>query len=137
MIFRVVASMLLSTIISGCGFCVVYSSECYFSSFENIDQAREKNAFTKGWLPHWLPESAVEIHEGHDLDTNAQAISFSLSGNAHFSLPTTCQSVSSAPRPRLKTSKFPRRIHKSKNIQICEDLYLVVDRPHRVHLWKN
>lgn len=137
MVLRVIISTLLTAIISGCGYCVLSSSECYFSSFEHVDEARERGAFEKGWLPQWLPESAIEIHEGHDLDTNAQAISFSLPTKADFNPPALCRSVSTAPHPNLKTSIFPRSVHRFTDIRLCDDLYLVIDGSHRVHLWKN
>jgi bisphosphoglycerate-independent phosphoglycerate mutase (AlkP superfamily) len=64
-------------------------------------------AFERGWLPEWLASEATEIHEFHDLDTNAQAITFSIENVEAFSWPKECKPAITVKRPLLETEKFP------------------------------
>jgi hypothetical protein len=60
--------------------------ETYFATY-----ADAKNAGALGrdkWLPEFLPVSAIEIREQHDIDTNALWVTFSF-GDA-FHAPPTC-----------------------------------------------
>ncbi|MEO9970113.1 MAG: hypothetical protein ABJG15_09880, partial [Hyphomonadaceae bacterium] len=47
-----------------------------YTVYEDVEQAADDRAFERGWLPDWMPVSAKNIHEIHDLDTSEQAISF-------------------------------------------------------------
>jgi hypothetical protein len=38
--------------------------------YANYDEAKKSGAFERGWLPKYLPRSAKNIHEVHNLDTN-------------------------------------------------------------------
>jgi len=40
------------------------------SDYSNIDEIRKDRAILKGWIPSCIPESAQNIHEWHDIDTN-------------------------------------------------------------------
>jgi hypothetical protein len=39
----------------------------FYASYE---EAKKSGAFERGWLPEYLPRSAKNIHEEHNLDTN-------------------------------------------------------------------
>lgn len=39
-------------------------------SAEYEDYGTARNAIERGWLPTWLPRSATNIREAHDIDTN-------------------------------------------------------------------
>ncbi len=39
------------------------------SKYETIEEVKKNNAIKEGWIPAILPESAFEIVESHDLDT--------------------------------------------------------------------
>ena len=47
------------------------------SSCATAALAREAGAVARGWLPEFLPPSARDIRERHDLDTNAVILRFS------------------------------------------------------------
>lgn len=53
--------------------CCSERKEAYYPTY--ADAARE-GALQRGWLPAFVPASAYEIYEVHDLDTNAQRIRF-------------------------------------------------------------
>jgi hypothetical protein len=36
----------------------------------NANPVNEYNAITRGWIPEFLPEEAIQIKERHNLDTN-------------------------------------------------------------------
>jgi len=40
------------------------------SSYATMKEARASGEVTRGWIPGELPESAVDLHERHDVDTN-------------------------------------------------------------------
>lgn len=47
------------------------------SSYATAALAREAGAVRRGWLPEFLPPSATDIREHHNLDTNAVILRFS------------------------------------------------------------
>ncbi len=48
------------------------------SRYEGYQQALEEGAIERGWVPSFLPESATDIRERHDIDTNETWIRFHL-----------------------------------------------------------
>lgn len=44
-------------------------------------EARAAGMIERGWLPDFVPTSATDIHDVHDLDTNAQTLIFSAPGS--------------------------------------------------------
>ena len=53
-----------------------YFTEIQVTEYKSIAEATADGAIARGWLPEWVPASATNIREVHDLDTNAQWISF-------------------------------------------------------------
>ena len=45
-------------------------------------EAKTAGALQRGWIPSFVPESAKDLHDVHDLDTNAQTLSFAAPGLA-------------------------------------------------------
>lgn len=55
------------------------------SSYETYDEiASNPRTFEAGWIPRWLPRSATNISESHDLDTNDVWIVFSFAAEDRF-----------------------------------------------------
>jgi hypothetical protein len=52
-------------------------------SFANVKEARSSGAVARGWVPDDLPESATDLHELHNLDTNEVWGTFRLPGSEH------------------------------------------------------
>jgi hypothetical protein len=61
------------------------------SSHATAALAREAGAVARGWLPEFLPPSATDIRERHDLDTNAVILRFSFSSDARDFWKEACQ----------------------------------------------
>jgi hypothetical protein len=51
-------------------------SETLAEDYETYADAEADGAVTRGWLPVFVPRSAFEIREVHDLDTNRQWLRF-------------------------------------------------------------
>jgi len=45
-------------------------------AYADRKEAEEDGAFTRGWIPEFIPNSSKSIHEMHNLDTNAGGFSF-------------------------------------------------------------
>lgn len=124
----IVSSALLCLLVTAC-------DERQYSAYNNVEAIHADGAFKRGWFPYWMPDAAVDIHEYHDLDTNIQAISFRIAGNAAFDGPAICSPSKAPPRPRIKTKLFPKRVHEFDGVQNCRD-YFVVQMPDGiVHMW--
>jgi hypothetical protein len=65
--------------------------EEYYSTFEAAAAAVSAGAVSRGWIPAWLPRSAVEIHEIHNLDTNRSMLAFRFVGSDRIELGTLCE----------------------------------------------
>ncbi len=77
----VVSVLLVSTVI-------LYASmrleitESYYETYEKV--AEVPNVFDAGWIPAWLPKTAKQIKESHDIDTNEVWITFEYSASDKF-----------------------------------------------------
>lgn len=56
--------------LAGCG-------EAVDESYATWAEAREAGAIEKGWIPSFVPPTARDLRDRHDLDTNAQRLTFS------------------------------------------------------------
>ena len=65
--------------------------------------ARQDGAIERGWIPEWLPKTARQIHEIHDLDTNRSMLAFSFSPAEAPELARQCDQVG---RDRLEPAPF-------------------------------
>ena len=50
-------------------------------------------AVARGWIPAWVPTTATNLHEVHDLDSNESALSFGIPAKTQLALPSNCQPV--------------------------------------------
>ena len=55
--------------LSGCG-------EIKDELYADYEAARLAGAVERGWIPDFVPQSAYDIRDIHDLDSNAQTLSF-------------------------------------------------------------
>lgn len=88
------------------------------AKFDSYGEAIKKGAVGPGkWLPSWLPTSAVEIREAHNIDTNLIWLEFSYPG-ALGSLDAQCTHIErGAMRAALPdlSSSFPREMRDSRS----------------------
>jgi len=121
------------------GVLVLLCSGCLFDekymTYDTIEEAKTDGAFERGWLPLWIPKNASNIHEYHNLDTNLQAISFSIPSTKEFYLPIQCTVTNIAHVPSLKTKLFPNQVHLLSHIKSCGDLFVAIDGQGFVHAW--
>ena len=52
------------------------ASERVESTYANYADAKRAGAIERGWIPAFVPRSATDIQESHDLDTNRQHLRF-------------------------------------------------------------
>ncbi len=64
-------------------------------------------AVERGWVPPWLPASAVRTHEAHNLDTNDIWMRFELDASELGSIPECSASATT----RFSDARGPRRQH--------------------------
>lgn len=56
----------------------------YYETYREL--ASVSNIFQSGWIPRWLPDTASQIRETHDIDTNETWIAFNFDRNDSFYL---------------------------------------------------
>ena len=66
---KIFAIALLAFFISACG-------EVSDERYSDFGAAKADGAVQRGWIPTFVPQSAYDIHDVHDLDTNAQSLGF-------------------------------------------------------------
>ncbi len=87
--------MLIAVIIPALGSC----TETFDATYSTLAEAQSKGAIASGWIPAWLPSSATNIREVHNIDTNHFMLVFSLAKGTEMQLPTECTNVG----PRIPT----------------------------------
>jgi hypothetical protein len=54
----------------------VACTEQFQSHYPTYADAHKDGAVSQGWIPAWVPKSALNIYEWHDLDTSATLLVF-------------------------------------------------------------
>lgn len=70
--------MLALLVFSALVFLMLYTNfdDVQINKYPSMDEVREDTAIQKGWIPTIIPDSAYDISETHDLDTNTLFGSF-------------------------------------------------------------
>lgn len=80
---------------------------------------------SSGWLPEWLPRSAVNIRERHNIDTNLGAFSFvAVEG---WTAPIHCVPAINPPSPVVTPSNYPTSAETKPGVLKCDDLYVLME----------
>ena len=58
-----IAALIITLAVAGC-------SDTVRTEFKTLDEAKQANAFSRGWLPPLLPDGTTRIVEVNDLDVN-------------------------------------------------------------------
>lgn len=83
--------------------------EDFETSYRTYHDALADGAITRGWLPAWLPPTATDIVEWHDLDTNATFASFDYGSAPTTTFLSTCEPTSRTPLPsQPRSASWPR-----------------------------
>lgn len=72
------------------------------SMYPDARAAINAGAIQRGWIPAFLPSSAKEISEKHNLDTNEVWLRFSMDASERSSIEKSCRQI------RLAETVFPR-----------------------------
>lgn len=81
---------------------ILACSETKDAFYSNIDAARKAGAVQKGWIPSVIPESATEIYERHNLDTNRVWMRFRFDRNDIKGLIQQLEEISPAEIGRIE-----------------------------------
>lgn len=68
---------------------------CYRNRMESASSPETRYLIEKGWLPEWLPESATDIREAHNLDTNLVIVRYNLDPAQAEALTSNTETASS------------------------------------------
>ena len=122
--------MLATSVLTAC------AAEMVEASYENLGAAIADGAVDRGWVPDWLPPSAHDIREKHDLDTNSQIMRFTAPFWNGETLPDHCRSVESAAPERLTASWWPKSVGETaEEVFECNGGYLAFDHPYG-YFWR-
>jgi len=56
--------------------CLAACDETQRASYATYEAAAQAGAVQRGWIPSFVPQSAIEMTEAHDLDLNTQRLRF-------------------------------------------------------------
>src|SRR5215831_1227566 len=63
------------------------------ASYADVAAAERAGAIQRGWVPDWLPRSAHDLREVHNLDTNQSMLTFRYDPSDQLSVPNHCSQV--------------------------------------------
>lgn len=82
LVICMIVSVLLACVVILYGAMRLEITESYYETYEKIVEI--PNVFDAGWIPAWLPKTAKQIKESHDIDTNEVWITFEFSTSDKF-----------------------------------------------------
>lgn len=118
--------MFSTSLISGC---LGLIGEIYSNTYDNYEEAVTSGSIERGWIPDFLPVSATNIFEKHDLDTNNIIVKFDFDINKPINLPENCQTVDRFSNPKFLKAKWcSDDLVKSANTHFkCgQDIYVAI-----------
>jgi hypothetical protein len=89
----------LSLLLLGCG----ENIEAHYSTYAELHAA---DSGARSWMPQWLPRSATDIRDWHNLDSNGTLIAFTVP-RATSALLEGCRPTSEAKNPVEQSSWWP------------------------------
>ncbi|WP_162374345.1 hypothetical protein [Pseudoxanthomonas sangjuensis] len=98
-------TMFMSIAVSGCDLVLEERNE----QFDSRNEITESGYFEKGWIPRWLPDSATNIREKHEVDTIATVLVFEYSSGDEPPFGNECVATDSerVSAPRLTAHWWP------------------------------
>ncbi|MFG6108497.1 hypothetical protein [Stenotrophomonas nematodicola] len=76
----------------GTALCAGCTGDVMHAAYPDRAAAIRDDAVGRGWVPAWVPASATDLREVHDLDNNQSALSFA-TGSERWLPPGDCRSV--------------------------------------------
>jgi hypothetical protein len=100
--------------VAGTGFAALVGLGTFFVHAENVEaryatyaEAEDDSAVDRGWIPPFVPRSAVRIREFHNLDTNRQWLRFEAPRADLDQMTSPMRSMSYEEAERLGFAGFP------------------------------
>lgn len=110
-------------------FAMTACREDFESSYRTYHDAAADGAISRGWLPAWLPTTATEIREWHNLDTNATFASFIYGTADPREFLATCQPTSPTTIPSPRRWRITDRERSRLQFYRCdEETWAAIDR---------
>ncbi len=135
--------LLVLLILSACD-----SMEMPERAYDSKAEVVRDGAIQRGWVPQWLPETARDIREKHDLDTNISQLTFRFDALGPEQLAESCRPIDreAVPMPRKTlVDWWPSELRDSPatsfSFHACADdsstAYLAIDeRQRRACFWR-
>ena len=132
---RIVATLALTFATTGC------LDTTLDASYRTMSGAVADGAVVRGWIPPWVPNTAFDLREVHDLDSNESALSFGIVAGTKLTLPPQCLRVpASEILPQLfRRSWWPAEdeLKESYTFYICHGEFVALHRSKlRVLHWR-
>ncbi|MGK7949074.1 MAG: hypothetical protein AB4368_09785 [Xenococcaceae cyanobacterium] len=124
------------TFMTGCwGFLDTIDSNTY----QNYEETVAKGAIERGWIPDFLPVSAINIQEKHDLDTNEIILKFNFDLTDSEKLLQSCQSTNTFSPPTRLTAKWWSNdmINSADSHFYCNDGSYMAVNNNIVYYWRS
>jgi len=72
------------------------------ATYSNMADAMSRGGVSNGWIPAWLPASAAQLREIHNVDTNESALSFNFE-QRDWRPPPGCKTIAA---PEVMPSRY-------------------------------
>jgi hypothetical protein len=118
-------------------FCAGCTGEVMYAAYPDRAAAIRHDAVGRGWIPAWIPASATDLREVHDLDTNESALSFE-TGAERWLPPGQCRLVANDgvipsafrlhPWPSLKVLLADYRVSRCDEPEAATESFLAIPR---------
>src|SRR5262245_57995635 len=125
------------------------SMELPEASYSSRSEVVQDGAVARGWVPAWLPSTAKDLRERHDLDNNISQLTFAFETLGSTDLSQNCTRVdpSAATMPRkILVDWWPADLRSAKPLSrfsfyACSDAgstaYLAIDdEQKRAYFWR-
>jgi hypothetical protein len=95
----------------------MYRGEHVARTYESYSEALEAGMVERGWIPPWVPASAVSIDLAYDLDTNFTTIGFRAPKDDLELMAATLVSASLSERETLRAESYFRSMSARMRVQ--------------------
>ena len=92
------AICIFGSLLAGCG-----PLDVLETTYSDMTEVKSRGGISSGWIPSWLPDSATELHEIHNIDTNESALSFKHKLGTAWRPPAQCKLI---PASEAKPSRY-------------------------------
>ncbi len=131
----VIVVLIAAALIAACSLIDTQSA-----SYADYRAVEANGAIGRGWIPAFLPESATDVREKHNLDTNTKLVRFDFDAGDLETLTQACPPTQHIVPPTLNANWWPDDLQDSVGAFFhCEGgrAYLAVDATNmRAYFWK-